>query len=1263
MDWTLEQSSAIESREKNLLVAAAAGSGKTAVLVERIVKMISDGLCNADEILVMTFTNAAAAEMRTRIHKAITKKMHEATEQELIERLERQAILLGGASVMTIHAFCQSVLRRHFSKIELDPKFRTGDTNELEILKREVLENLFEKKYEDYEKAFEKFSAKFKDNPPENFDELFSAEYPAETSFIKFTDEFGGNVHGDDKLYNLILQVYDFSQSRPYPDEWLKSLPKFYENPDKVEVEPGKTWFDVLKNFALKKSADTIQLAEEDCRAVKEIIIKEPIRGENFTPKDLQKIRKNRDDLIQVFDSDLNYFQTLRNCTGDWDGLYKNLSDKNSFAKYPGNIKLSENLKALKSEMGKRRTRYKKKILTLTEKIIASPLQVILDETKNLADPVRRLSEVIPEFAAAFAAEKRERGIIDFNDMEHLALKIFNEDKSVAESYRQKFKFIMVDEYQDTNGVQEEIVGKIVGERNFFAVGDVKQSIYRFRNADPEIFLQKYEDYPKLKPDELTKKTAGRHIDLAKNFRSRRQIIDAVNAIFRRLMTKEAMEIEYDRDAELNFGATRDYPEHADNFDEKSELCIIVRKNSDDTGNENFSDDENSGDEEKNSGDIPTHEDLNKLETETQFIANRINKMMSEGKLVWDGDKKIYRPLQFRDIVILLRAADGKTEKMIDILGRNGIKAYAADKRGYFDAPEIKTMLNLLNILDNARQDIPLAAVMLSPIGGFGTEDLAQLRIDARIPDLYTLIKNRSEESGELAERCKIFLEKINRWRKISLQVGVPELLSVIYTESGYYDYFGKSPDGKIPQANLRMLTDRAANYEATAFRGLSRFIKFMEKIRERENDLSAARTLGESEDVVRIMTIHKSKGLEFPVVFVAEIGKIFNLRDLSEPVILHRKFGAGILKNVQENSGTASLPTVTRNIIKEQSRAENLAEEMRILYVALTRAKEKLIIVTSVKSEKYIGNFSRETDERLSAGQLLDAKSPGDWLLMIKNFVQDVIDVKQIDAAEISPGDAKFAEEKNFEPEEELQTPDRLESSPLENIPAKFSVTELKRRITEAEEEENFSQPEEIFGEKVYKKNPFRRPNFLREKRLSNTEFGTLMHTVMQQLDLSGRLDREGISEQIDGMVERKIILPEHAGKVKEKSDGIAKFFAGDLGQKVVRAKEIYRELPFIRYIEAEKLQAGKIFENVAGEKIFIQGIIDLLFKDSASGNWILLDYKTDRENSDEHFRKEYGEQIRLYSQAVESLLNLKIAEKYLYLLGSARLISMNNL
>ncbi len=732
-------------------------------------------------------------------------------------------------------------------------------------MKHEVLENLFEKKYADYEKAFEKFSAKFKGNPPENFDALFAAEYPGETSFIKFTEEFGGNIHGDDKLYNLILQVYDFSQSRPYPDEWLKSLPKFYENPDKVEVEPGQTWFDVLKNFALQKSDYTVQLVEKECRNAKEKIVKEPIQGENFTPRDLQKIRANLDDLIKVFDSDLNYFQSLRTSADDWDGLHKRLSDKNSFAKYPGNVKLSENLKALKSEMGKQRNRYKKKIQTLSKNVIASPLQVILDETKNLADPVRRLSEVIPEFAAAFAAEKRERGIIDFNDMEHLALQIFNTDKSVAESYRQKFKFIMVDEYQDTNGVQEEIVGKIVGERNFFAVGDVKQSIYRFRNADPEIFLQKYEEYPKLKPDELKEETDGRHIDLAKNFRSRRQIINAVNAIFRRLMTKEAMEIEYDRDAELNFGATLDYPEHANSFDEKSELCIIVKKSDKNSESEIFSavEDENTDEEEKNSGETPTKEELVGLEIETQFIANKINAMMNAGKLVWDGDKKIYRPLEFRDIVILLRAADGKTEKIIDVLGRNGIKAYAADKRGYFTAPEIKTMLNLLNVLDNARQDIPLAAVMLSPIGGFGTEDLAQLRIDSRIPELYTLVKNRSEKSGELAERCKIFLDKINRWRKISLQVGVPELLSIIYKESGYYDYFGKSPDGKIPQANLRMLTDRAANYEATAFRGLSRFIKFIEKIRERENDLSAARTLGESENVVRIMTIHSSRRSE----------------------------------------------------------------------------------------------------------------------------------------------------------------------------------------------------------------------------------------------------------------------------------------------------------------------------------------------------------------------------------------------------------------
>ena len=775
MIWTQKQLDAIKSRDKNLLVAAAAGSGKTAVLVERIIQLIISGNFDVDKMLIVTFTNAAAQEMRTRIHKAIAEKLTEIDDSELITKLERQAILLSGASIMTFHAFCLSVLRRHFSKINLDPKFREADEHELEILQQEVIEDLLEKKYAERDAAF-----------------------------IKFTDEFGGNVQGDADLHKLILKLYDFAQSRPYPQEWLNSLVEIYEQPDKFKIGE-KTWLELVQEIALNQARSVIKNSHDSCAAINQ-------RAAEIFQSSNGKVKIGAKSLP----ADLQIFAVLLNAADDWDKFSVVLREI-KFARFESNTKLDEKIAAAREDIKNRRDAYKKKIESLPKKFVTMPTAEIISEMQDLAESVSQLVKVTLEFAEAFAAAKRERNIIDFDDMEHLALKIFNADAGTAAAYRSKFKVVMVDEYQDTNGVQEEIISKIIGENNFFAVGDVKQSIYRFRNADPEIFMRKYDEYPRRDDSE--------RIDLSTNFRSRKKIVEAVNAIFEKLMTREAMEIDYDEAARLNFGSKYLVGENA--FTEAAELHII---NLNDEGRKKTDDDDE---------DYEYTPDLGKVEREMQFIANRINKLMKSGKQIFDG--KEYRPLKYQDIVILLRSIDGTAAKILDVLHKNKIPAYAADKDGYFRAPEIQTILSLLRILDNSRQDIPLATVMLSPIGGFSTEDLAQLRINDRKSDLYTLISS-SEDS-----RYKNFLDKINNWREMSRQVSVPELLSKIYRETGYYNYFGKRVDGKVAQANLRMLIDRAAAYEKTAFRGLSRFIQFIKKIRDLGNDLSAARTLGES--------------------------------------------------------------------------------------------------------------------------------------------------------------------------------------------------------------------------------------------------------------------------------------------------------------------------------------------------------------------------------------------------------------------------------
>ena len=492
-------------------------------------------------------------------------------------------------------------------------------------------------------------------------------------------------------------------------------------------------------------------------------------------------------------------------------------------------------------------------------------------------------------------------------------------------------------------------------------------------------------------------------------------------------------------------------------------------------------------------------------------------------------------------------------------------------------------------------------------------------------------------------------MKKIAHWRELAGQVSVPELLSTIYRETGYYDYFN-NPAGKISQANLRVLIDRAAEFESTAFRGLSRFIQFIKKIRDLGNDLSSARILGENEDVVRVMTVHKSKGLEFPVVFVIQLGKQFNLQDLSAMVISHRNLGIGICKIISGDKGIKRISTFARRVIEKKIRLETLAEELRILYVALTRAKEKLILVGTCAKKKF--ETKNSDTEGITVQKLQSVSNAMDWLLSAadeENFDIEIYEDNSI---------FKTAESKVSETQSEEKISQQIEkakTSPLANIPAKLSVTEIKRRINE---EENNFEIQTVNFEKNFEK-IYRRPKFIQENAISGAEFGTLMHSVMQHLDLTKNLDAKNISAQIDEMIGKEIFTLEQGEILKNKSKNIEKFFVSAIGQKILSAKKIYRELPFSHYIDAGTIQAES-FAKAAGEKVFIQGIIDLLFQDSA-GNWILLDYKTDKNNSDEHFQSEYKEQIKFYVRAIETILNLKISAKYLYLLGAGRLIEMN--
>ena len=1173
MILTEDQQKAVEIRDKNLIVSAAAGSGKTRILVERIKKMILSGECDIDKLLVVTFTNAAAQEMRTRIYDTLAKESNRVdsirTTNE-IERIERQKILISGASIMTMHAFCQTLLKRYFAKIDLDPKFRLADEQELNLIRQDVIEELFETKYE------------------ENDEE-----------FLKFTDEFGGNEKGDSKLHEMILDLYTYSQCQPYPENWLKHLSKNFEIAENATLK-DTIWY----KSAMKQIIATLDALFDEC----ELTLEQAYDSNLY---------------ISDIENDRYLLLSLKRATSDWQRLYDAITTQNF--KTLTSIRKCDDMTA-KDSIQLSRNEYKEGLKKLRQKYFFATESEMLDDLRAVKSSMEILIKTTMDFSRAFSEAKHEKCIIDFNDMEHLALQILS-DNQISKTVRNKYHAVMVDEYQDINGVQDAILKIVTNEKdtNFFAVGDIKQSIYGFRLTDSSLFRNKYKDY--ASKDNLV----SEKIDLSQNFRSRSTVLDSVNVVFESLMTEEGMEIEYDENARLYCGMSYPYTEMK-NLNTPTEFYLITQDSNDE-----------------------------KLEIEAQVIANRIKELMSMNTQVYDTNTNEYRDLKYRDIVILLRSQENTASKFKNILEQNDIKSYSIGEKSYFKALEIQIMLSLLSILDNVRQDIPLAAVMMSPIGGFTAEELASMRIykkyDADLFTVLTMVAAIDSQSAKIfkimptsIEKAKILLKKINDWREMSRTLSVTELITTIYRETGYYDYVGGLPEGVLRQANLRMLIDRASDYEATAFHGLSRFLKFVKKIKELKTDLSVARTLGESEDVVRIMTIHKSKGLEFPVVFVANLEKQFNFRDESvDLVVKNRTLGIGPMKAVKNEP--LYLPTFARQVIAQKNIEEQKAEELRILYTAMTRAREKLILVGSINAnDKKFEKFNRyRRIEKLPTFVAMSANSFLDWIrISTARCNDDIIKTININASNIKI--AQPITDENIEEVEvdmkKLEHPTKISST--KNIPSKMSVTELKMRI-ETEDELVPNMINSSFEEMTY-----RRPDFEQSKKLTGAEYGLIMHSLMQRLDLYGDLSSNGIREQIASMVERKIFTLEQAKILRYNKAAL--FFASDIGKRMINANEIYRELPFSRLVDV-----SKFYPNVE-DKIFIQGIIDVLFRDEYG--FVLLDYKTDNflcnDEDIDKMREKYRLQIELYSEAIEAIIKKPIDEKYLYMLSDSTLIPM---
>ena len=1265
MRFTADQQKAIETRGQNVLVAAAAGSGKTRVLVERIIAQVRRAEVSLDRMLVLTFTKAAAAEMRERIEQALNAEIdaiaakREGTQNTDAEiaALERQRILLTGADISTFHSFCQRLLQTYIDATDIPPNFRLASEQEIRLLKNEVFEQLLEEKYS------------------------HAADAGDTDDFLAFADACGGPKGEDDQLQRKVLALHSFSLSQPSPETWLEAQGN----------EPDNTPFWARADFCVLTN-ELWQILADLCgnyRRATALLSS----GEDAFRAAAEKCRGALVHNLEIYEKLSGTVQSFAHTRED--AAWTRLLDNAAAAKKARSKILRKPVDDHAPEIGAALKKLTEKIHAAWDTYIAqlprTPAELCAAENRANAE-MRRYVRLTIEFHRAFRREKLARGILDFSDLEHTALKLLcvhpeklqedptiSDPTEIARELQAHFDAIMVDEYQDTNGLQEGILRQIARRDNRFIVGDVKQSIYRFRLADPTLFQETYRAYRGGQAE-------GMLVTMSENFRSRAEVLAPINCIFSQIMTAAAVDIAYDEKARLNPGRTFEDLPGGKSLAGPMELNLL-----------------HVDDSAEAHGEDTAVEELKAFEVEARWIARRIRTLTAEGCIVHDGQGG--HPLAYSDIVILLRAAKERANILLDALRTVGIPAYADETAGYFESSEIRMMLALLASLDNARQDTALTAVLVSPMIGLRMEDLARLRVNAPNGSIYDTLT--AEPGGDmpaaLIKRARAALDRIRGWRRYALVHSVPELLSMLYRDTGYYDYVGALPGGLLRQANLRMLIDRAAEFERTNERGLFQFLRYIDALRRRSTDLSVARTLGESENVVRIMTIHKSKGLEFPVVFLANIGGAFNEQDMRGDLLCHAREGIGLRIYENTAAGRQKYDTLSLRRVKAAIKRESKAEEMRILYVAMTRAQEKLILTGTLhvtrggkdgltQLRERCLKYAQADRDALPDEAILGGKSYLDWiaLALMRHpdgtalFGADTDRALHPRAAEEARFDVRILEERARTAEQKpaddsnpilsaVRADEPLPASAeaahaaeilswhydargTEHIHAKTSVTELKRR--RISEEEELPPPFiPVMGAAETDAGVWEMPQFLRSTSrtyLTPRARGIAMHTVMQQLDLADAADIDAIVRQADALHAKGILT-----EAERESINIAhvwKFASSRLGRRMRAAKAVYRELPFGRLLSAQRYYKEAQDER---DQIFLQGIIDVLFEEE-DGNYVLLDYKTDRRLSGEAARTRYQFQIDLYGEAVEAILGTPIKERYLFLLDTGQEVKM---
>ena len=1259
--WTPEQESAIMSPKdsnlgaQTLLVAAAAGSGKTAVLVERIITRLKDmeNPLSVQELMVVTFTKAAAAEMSARIGVALAKAMESTDDKALQARLERQLNLLPSAHISTLHSFCQWVIRSYFYKLDIPPTARIGNEAEMALLKQEVLENLLKEAYEHNEYGIFDLSDFFSDDK------------------------------SDAGLQDKVLSLYEFAMSQSNPDGWMRHAVEPYKAAQEQDLQ------DTLWGRAMWDD----QQAEID-RIADRIEQMEPLLESPVGPKKWDKVYQEQ--LAAL--AQLKGAQTW----SDMVDVCRNLDTftKASFTSLGKALEKGEVDGALADEFKSLGSQNKDSLKGMKNGLFHIDESVLQQQFKDQYPLIHNLVELTIAFHKAYDEAKKEQGIMDFSDLEHLCLALLVEPgteddpkpSEVALELQDTFKEIMVDEYQDTNGVQETIINLISRVDNRFYVGDVKQAIYSFRMADSSLFMNKYNTYG------LMNDAVERRIDLAKNFRSHENILTTTNFIFYQIMTQEAAELDYGEKESLIPGRiVEDAP--SDWVGGAVELHLL------DTSDTNRSD-ETDGDSET-AGDEPENN-----ERELDFIIQKIKELHASKKQVQNADGS-FRQIQWRDFAVLRRSLAGWGTRAVAAMRQAGIPAVVNERDGYFEAQEIQLLLSLLQIIDNPEQDLPMAAVLHSGLVGLDANELGALRLTGD-GSLWSVMPLYAEQAQD--ERLLQFIAHIERWRTLSRRHGVADLLWDIYETLDYVNYVGAMPNGLVRRANVMALYERAKGFESSGFRGLFRFLRFVESLRDSNQDMAVANVVTEADDVVRLMTIHKSKGLEFPVVFLSGVQKKFNTMDFNSPLLVDKNGGIG-LKGYYPDIRVSypSMPWLYCKSIKSDAMK---AEEQRILYVALTRARDKLFLTgyinKEIKKEKGVGAHIKHAaltqTQALGADLIKAGNSYLHWLLIafarhldggapLRNIIElegetnfDLLDRQCQVKVEIHDGSLYGDLDYKADVDEttintvralgkvnDVALPEEIVQRFAFTYPnlvaakttAKISVSELKRRFAERDAEAvsatdvsmqqkpviscditedttgvnailDTSIPtisETELADSVFGRKPL--AIAAADEVVTGAQWGTLMHEAMQWLPVK-KYTQKSMTDMLDSLQAEGKFSDEERSLLSDRS--LYGFFNSDLGQRLIASKRVERELPFSMLFDGNRVYPD--VEN--GERLFLQGIIDTVFVED--DQWVLVDYKTDRVKSGDELIRRYKIQMDLYKEALERLTNMPVKASYIY-------------